>query len=231
MPAIEPSVVTRVAHLRKLDVCAVSDALDMLNSSGVTTVVAPMWPITGVVAGVVRTVQAGPSSPGGPADHIGAAAVDASGPEHVLIIANGGRRDVSCWGGLLSQAAQRNGIAGVVIDGACRDIAESEALGFPVLARRAVPVSARGRIVQISMDEPVDFAGLLIVGGDYVIADRTGVAFVSAERIDRVLQLAELIAKREAAMSEEVTAGRPVRAVMHDSRFPSIDDSVIVAHG
>lgn len=230
VPAIEHSVVARVARLRELDVCAVSDALDMLNRRGVTTVVSPMWPVTGVVAGVARTVQAGPRSPGGPADHIGAAAVDASGPVHVLIIANAGREDVSCWGGLLSQAARRNGIAGVVIDGACRDIAESEAVRFPVFARRAVPTSARGRIVQVSMDEPVDFAGLVIASGDYVIADRTGVTFISAEQIDHVLLLAERIAQREAAMSEQVTAGRPIRAVMHDSKFPTLDDRPSEGH-
>jgi regulator of RNase E activity RraA len=65
----------------------------------------------------------------------------------VLVIANDGRADVSCWGGLLALAARRNGIGGVVIDGACRDITETAEHGFPVFGRAGVPVSARGRIV------------------------------------------------------------------------------------
>lgn len=38
----------------------------------------------------------------------------------------------ACWGGLMSTAAQKKGILGVVIDGACRDLAEHRALDFPV---------------------------------------------------------------------------------------------------
>jgi regulator of RNase E activity RraA len=45
---------------------------------------------------------------------------------------------------------------GVITDGACRDIAESEEQGFPVFGRAVVPVSARGRIVRLAMDEPVE---------------------------------------------------------------------------
>ncbi len=200
--------------------CAVSDALDMLGHDRVTGGVTPMWAVPHVVAGIARTVQAGPRRPGGPADHIAAAAVDVCGPEHVVVIANAGREDVSCWGGLLTQAARRNGIAGAVIDGACRDIAETESRQFPVFARRPVPISARGRIVQLAMDEPIEFGGIRVAPGDYVIADRTGVGFVAAELIDQVLELAEQVTARETTMSEQVDAGRPVREVMHDSKFP-----------
>jgi regulator of RNase E activity RraA len=66
----------------------------------------------------------------------------------------------------------------VIIDGACRDIAESEEQGFPVFGRAVVPVSARGRIVQLAMDEPVEFAGVTVRPGCAVLADRNGVVFV-----------------------------------------------------
>ena len=94
--------------------------------------------------------------------------------------------DVSCWGGILTLAARRRGIGGVVIDGACRDIAESQELGFPVYGRAVVPVSARGRIVQLAMDEPVEFAGTTVHPGDAVLADRNGVVFVRAADLLRV---------------------------------------------
>ena len=143
----------------------------------------------------------------------------------MLVIANRGRTDVSCWGGILAVAACRRGIGGVVIDGACRDIAESEELSFPVFGRAVVPVSARGRIVQLSMEEPIEVAGTIVRPGDAVLADRNGVVFVAAARLDRVLTLAERITAREYAMAEAVRGGQPVTKVMHDSRFPAAEEA------
>ncbi|WP_330176905.1 hypothetical protein OG875_27480 [Streptomyces sp. NBC_01498] len=214
-----------VERLRSLDSCAISDALDAHGVSAVTLGPAPVWPVRHVVAGRVRTVEVGPRRSDRPAGHVAAAAVDVSGPEDVLVIGNGGRPDVSCWGGILSRAATARGIAGVVVDGACRDVSESRELGLPVFARAVVPVSARGRIVQHAMDEPMDFGGITVGPGDYVVADGNGVAFVPGADAERIVAFAERLVARESAMAEEVARGRPVAEVMHDSRFPTVEES------
>ena len=139
------------------------------------------------------------------------------------MVANSGRLDVSCWGGILTLAAQSRGLRGVVVDGACRDIAESEDLGFPVFGRAVVPVSARGRIVQLATGEPVEVAGVTVRPGDLVLADRNGVVFVPSASVEPVLDLAERIVTRENAMADAVRAGQPVSDVMHDTRFPTAD--------
>jgi regulator of RNase E activity RraA len=213
-----------LARLRTLDSCAVSDALDTLGLPGATTGIRPLWDVRAAIAGRARTVAAGPRSDDRPARHIAAAAIEAAADGDVLVIANKGRLDVSCFGGILTLAARRRGIEGVVIDGACRDIAESEKSGFPVFGRAVVPVSARGRIVQLAMEEPVSFAGVTVNPGDFVIADGNGVVFVPAAEVMRVLDLAERIMTREAAMADAVNAGDPVTEVMHDSRFPAITE-------
>ena len=212
-------------RLKVLDSCAVSDALDTLGLPGATVGVRALWPASTPVVGRARTVTAGPRESDRPAQHIAAAAIDAAGAGDVLVIANGGRTDVSCFGGLLTLAASGRGIGGVVIDGACRDIAESEELGFPVFGRAVVPVSARGRIVQLAMGDPIPFAGVTVEQGDYVIADTNGVVFVPATAIGRVLALAERIVERESGMAEAVRSGQPVSEVMHDSRFPSVEEA------
>ncbi|HEY1820202.1 MAG TPA: RraA family protein [Trebonia sp.] len=212
-------------RLRALDTCAVSDALDTLNLPGATTGIRSLWAVTEPVAGRVLTVQAGPRQSGKPAQHIAAAAIEAAEPGDVLVIANDGRTDVSCWGGILTLAAGRKGIGGVVIDGACRDITESAERGFPVFGRAVVPVSARGRIAQLAMDEPVEFAGLVVYPGDVVLADANGVVFIQADQLERVIALAELIVAREQRMAEAVSAGQPVTEVMHDSKFPTIEEA------
>lgn len=207
-----------------LDSCVVSDALDTLGLSGATVGIRALWPAPGRLVGRARTVTAGPKRESEPAQHIAAAAIDAAHAGDVLVIANGGRLDVSCFGGILTLAASRVGIGGVVIDGACRDIAESEEQALPVYGRAVVPVSARGRIVQLAMGEPIDFAGVTVEQGDFVLADSNGVVFVAAAEFASVIALAERIVAREAAMEEAVKNGQAITEIMHDSRFPTVED-------
>jgi 4-hydroxy-4-methyl-2-oxoglutarate aldolase len=212
--------VDRLSRLSLLDTCAVSDALDGLGLSGALVGLQPLWPLAGVVAGRVRTLRVGPRTPGGPTVHLGTPLIAAARPGDVIVIDAGGRSDVSSWGGILSAAAVRAGIRAVVVDGACRDIADSEELGLPIFGRAVVPVSARGRVVQLSMDEPVGLCGHTVRSGGYAIADRCGVVVIPEDGIGAVLDLAERIRDREAEMVAAVHAGRPVVDVMHDSRFP-----------
>ncbi|GAB3200152.1 diguanylate cyclase [Nocardioides hungaricus] len=214
-----------LARLRDLDTCAVSDALDTLGLSGATVGLHGLWPAGRTVVGRAFTVTAGPREPGAPGEHIAAAAIEEATDRHVLVIANSGRVDVSCFGGILTLAASRRGIRGVVIDGACRDIAESEAADLPVWGRAVVPVSARGRIVQVASRQPVTVAGVSVAQDDYVVADRNGVAFVPAARVLDVLDLADRIVERETGMAAAVRSGQPVTEVMHDSRFPTIEET------
>jgi regulator of RNase E activity RraA len=215
-----PSVVDR---LRKLDACAVSDALDALGIAAASLGLRAVWPVDRVVAGRVRTILAGARASDAPADHIAAAAIDTSGSEHVLVIANRGRMDVSCWGGILTRAAVARSIAGVVVDGACRDVSECESLDFPVFARAVVPVSARGRIVQLAMDEVIEFDGVQVAPDDFIVADRSGVVFIPQGRAEEVLVLAEQIAAIETQMAMAVDGGVAVSQVMHDSQFPTVE--------
>jgi regulator of RNase E activity RraA len=211
-----------MTRLRALDACAVSDALDTLGLPGAVTGLAPQGRVERPTVGRVRTVKAGPKSAAGAAVHIATPLVAQAEAGDVVVIDNKGREDVSCWGGLLAEAAVQRGIAGVIVDGACRDIQESEAAGLPLFARAAVPVSARGRIVQESMDEPIQVGAVSVRSGDLVIADWNGVVFVPAGRAEEVLELAERILARETAMAEAVRSGRNVADVMHDSQFPAV---------
>lgn len=209
-------------RLRRLDSCAISDSLDTLGLVGAVTGIGPRWEVAAPMAGRVRTVKAAPKSSAGPAAHIATALVASADQDDVVVIDNHGRTDVSCWGGLLAEAAIQRGIAGVIVDGACRDVQESQAVDLPLFARAAVPVSARGRIVQQSMDEQIQIGGIPVHSGDLVIADWNGVAFIPAAQAIRVIELAERIAQREAGMSQAVRDGENVADVMHDSRFPAV---------
>lgn len=207
-----------VGRLARLDTCAVSDALDHHKLAGATLGIRPLWPC-GRIAGRAVTVKVGPNRGGPPAAHLATSAIEAAAAGDVIVVDNAGRVDVSSWGDILSNACRTKGIAAVVIDGACRDIDGSRDAGFPVFGRAVVPVTARGRVVQESFNEPVDFGGVRVRPGDLVIADGSGVVFVDQGRAEEIIGTAERLAAKENAMIEAVRAGRSVVEVMHDRSF------------
>jgi len=154
-----------IERLAKLDTCAVSDGMDRLGLKGATFGVRPMWPCP-KVAGRAVTMKIKPVGLEKPKQHLGTAAIVAANPGDIIVIDNGGRPDTSCWGGLLSLASKAKGISGVVIDGACRDIDESREVAFPVYARGVVPMTARGRVMQESFNQEIEFAGVQVHPGD-----------------------------------------------------------------
>lgn len=203
-----------VERLRRLDTCAVSDALDKLGLSGAVTGLS-RFSGTGRIAGRAITVTLGPGAPPpGPARHLGARAIEAAGPGDIIVVEH--RSGVVCggWGGLLSLGAKVKGVAGVIVEGYARDIEDCRAVEFPVFARAVTMRTARGRIVERACNEPVTVGDVRVEPGDFVIADGSGAVFVAAAVAERVLDEAERIAAREAAMSRAILAGKPVGAVM-----------------
>jgi len=212
-----------IKRLRHLDTCAVSDALDRIGAvQGVVLGVRPLS-VRRRIAGRAVTVQLELLTPelrgelerrGEKPRHLCTAAVDASGPDDVIVIANGARQNVAGWGGTLSLGAQVRGIEGVVADGAVRDADEAIDLDFAVYASAAVPLTARGRIVEVAWDVPIRFATLTVTPGDLVLADSSGVVFLEQAQAEEVIAAAEDIAARERAMAEAVRANRPMSEVM-----------------
>lgn len=205
-------------RLAALDTTTVSDVLD---AHGLPSGVGGLRSLTVAesVVGFARTAAMEPYR-GDPAGaHILTGVVDDAGPEDVVVVDNGGRIDVSTWGGILSLGAVQRGVRGVIVDGACRDIAESRELGFAVYARAVTPATARGRLKQRSAGEPVRIAGLTVHEGDLVLADGSGFVVIPRERAGLVVAEAEAIAAREAAILVEVRAGSSLSTAMRDARL------------
>jgi 4-hydroxy-4-methyl-2-oxoglutarate aldolase len=213
---VEPrsAVQERVARLRRLDACAVSDAFDRLKLSGVVSGV-PRQSGAGRIGGVAVTVKldAGPAS-AGPPRHLGTAAIEIAGPDNVIVVEQRTGIEAGCWGGLLTLGAKVRGVAGVVADGPVRDIDEARMHDFPIFTRALTATTARGRVVERSTNAPVIAWGVTVNPGDYVIADASAVIFIAAVDIDRVLEVAESIAAREANMAKAILAGVPISKVM-----------------
>jgi len=202
-----------VSRLAKLDTCAASDALDRLGLRGATIGIRPVWPCARIVGRAV-TCKIKPAGLEKSKVHLGTPAIEAAKESDIIVVDNGGRPDVSAWGGLLSLASKQKKLSGVVIDGACRDVDESRDVGFPVYARAVVPVTARGRIMQDSINQEIQCGGVQVHPGDLVIADGSGVVIIPSSRGEEVVSEAEKIAAHEAKMAEAVRSGRSVMEIM-----------------
>jgi regulator of RNase E activity RraA len=131
-----------------------------------------------------------------------------------VVVAHGGREDSAGWGGLLSAAAQAAGLRGCLVDGACRDVDDAVDLAFPLFARSATPLTARGRTVEAAFEVAVQIGDVTVSPGDLVAADRTGVVVVPFGRAEEIISRAEDMAKQEQAMLDSLRAGVSVTRVM-----------------
>lgn len=208
-----------VQRLRRLDACAVSDALDKLQLPGAVTGL-PQRSGGGRIAGRAVTMKVGPGQPPpGPARHLGCTAIEQSGPDHIIVVEQRSGVEAGCWGGLLTLGAKVRGVAGVVADGPLRDVDEAVAYGFPIFSRSLTSRTARGRVVELGVQVPVRIGAaiggeVVVQPGDYVLADQSAVIFISADDIERVLHAAETIVAKEAAMAKAILSGTPIGEVM-----------------
>lgn len=203
-----------VPRLRKLDCCAVSDAMDRLKIGGQVTGLKQRSG-HGRIAGRAVTVRLGTGDPPpGPPRHLGTTAIEASGPGNVIVVEQRTGLDAGCWGGLLTLGAKVRGVAGVIADGPVRDIDEAQGYDFPIFTNRTTCFTARGRVVEKETNGPVTICDLTVEPGDFVLADQSACLFIKPADIERVVTTAEEIVAREAAMAKALLAGTPASAVM-----------------
>lgn len=202
-------------RLMTFDACALADALDTLGLPGVVT----GWVVTlpgKRIAGPVRTCRLadGAAPAGAPVRHLGAASIDAAAQGDVIVVSASGTREAGCWGGVLSRAAQRKGIAAVIADGLLRDVGETREMGFPVFCRGFTAFTARGRLHEAAVDVPLSLGAARVEPGDYVLADCSACVFISPKNIPGVLEAAARIAAREREMIQRIDAGERASDVL-----------------
>jgi len=205
-------------RLKRLDCCAVSDALDKLGIASQVAAGLEQRATTRRIAGplrrLIRRHQPVGDHRAGPPRHLGTTAIEAAQPGDVIVVEQRTGLDAGCWGGILTLGAKVRGIAGVVADGPVRDIDEARAYDFPVYCRSLTARTARGRVAELECNQPVTIGEVQVQPGDYVVADASGVAFVPRADAERVLDAAEAIAAKEAAMAKSLLGGRPISEVM-----------------
>src|SRR6266705_4668675 len=146
-----------IACAEKLDTATLSDALDRLGIAGQCHRIKPRDPRFGMT-GRAFTILYGPagSPPGNVGDYI-----DDVPPGSVVVLDNGGRENATVWGDILTWVAHRRGVAGTVIDGACRDTHLARELGYPIFSRSYSMRTGKDRVQVVAMNAPMKISEAL----------------------------------------------------------------------
>ena len=139
-----------------------------------------------------------------------------------MVIDNGGRTDVTVWGGIMTEVAAVRGIAATVINGVCRDVSASLTQNYPLFSRGRFMRTGKDRVRLVAVGEPLTVSGVEIRPGDLVCADADGVLVVPAAEVDRIAGTAEGIERIESGIVAAARAGRTLRAAREEHGYHTL---------
>lgn len=128
-------------------------------------------------------------------------------PGDVMVIDGGGDTEQAILGGIMSLYAAKIGLAGLVIDGAIRDVAEIRQRDFPMFARghthRGPYKDGPGEI-----NVPVCIGGMTVMPGDIIIGDEDGVLAFPPEEAETLIAKAQAQQAKEEATIQAILENR-----------------------
>jgi 4-hydroxy-4-methyl-2-oxoglutarate aldolase len=181
-----------VEGLKALSPTALADMLKL--ESVMRHVIRPLWPDMPRIAGPAFTVRT--------AKHDNLmlhAAIYRAEPGDVIVV-EAGDEEMAVAGGNVCAVAQRHGVAGFVIDGVIRDVAEARANGFPIFARGVSPIPGAKDGPGV-INGTITCGGIKVHPGDVVVADEEGIVVVPRAEAGEMLKKAQSKAATDAAES------------------------------
>jgi len=113
----------------------------------------------------------------------------------------------------MAMQARLKKVAGVVVDGAIRDVKSIRGEGFPVFCRGIVTKAGTAtRFGEINV--PVVCGGVIVNPGDWVVGDDDGVVVIPKEKVEKIIIDAEETLKREAIIREAIEQGKSISKLL-----------------
>ncbi len=134
-------------------------------------------------------------------------AVDMAKPGDVIVIDGRGSGNNALWGDHRTLSCKVKGIAGVVMDGAFRDLEENIELDFPIYAK-AVTCGSSTKNSNGEINVPISCGGVVVNPGDIIVADVNGVCVVPPEFAEQIMANATKKIEGLKKVKEEVLKGK-----------------------
>lgn len=131
-------------------------------------------------------------------------------PGDVLVSDFGGNLEVSNMGGQSCTVGKSCGFAGNIVNGCCRDVSSIREMGYPVFSVGTTQITGKYRMECVEMNGPVTLCGKLVMPGDLMVADDSGVCIVPQELAEKVIDEAEKIAASEERMRQLIEEKKPI---------------------
>jgi len=147
-------------------------------------------------------------------------AIDEAKEGDVIVIYNESK-DIACWGGLATLSSLNKGIAGVVIEGAVRDIDEVEKLGLPIYTSNTVPNAGDPKGFG-EMNAEITCGGQTVKPGDYIVGDESGVVVVPKERAYEIARRAKEVYKTEKRIFDEIRRGGTLSEILELKKWEKL---------
>lgn len=136
----------------------------------------------------------------------------------VLVVAGGGRKQAFAGELFIHEAARRK-LAGIIIDGGCRDTASVVKAAIPVFAKWHIPMAgAAKKPAPNAQEERIPVGGVTLSQGDIVVADSDGIVILTEQELHEALPRARKIQESEALILEKIRAGNSL------TEFLNLDD-------
>jgi len=139
-------------------------------------------------------------------------AIDVARKDEVIVINNDGATHIAPWGELATLSCVKKGIAGVVIDGAVRDVDDIRAMKYPVFAKSIVPNAGEPKGFG-EINAEIQCGGQSVRPGDWITGDESGVVVIPASRAYEIARRAWEIRKNEERIREEILRGSTLSEV------------------
>ncbi len=140
-------------------------------------------------------------------------ALDDISEGQILVIDGGGITKFSLFGDLMAMQARLKKVAGVVVDGAIRDVKSIRAEGLPVFCRGIV--TKAGTATRLGeKNVPVVCGGVIVNPGDWIVGDDDGVVVIPKEKVEKIIIDAEETLKREAIIREAIEQGKSISKLL-----------------
>lgn len=187
----------------RLDTATLSDAMDKLGIAGQCLGIKPLDPGFRLLGRAMTFQYAAAAKPAGSVGDY----IDDIPPGSVVVLDNGGREDATVWGDILTSVAHRRGIAGTLIDGACRDTDLARALGYPLFSRSYSMRTGKDRVQLEASGTVVTIGDARVAPGDIVRGDADGAVVLPRAHEDAILDAAEAIERAEASIRAALDQG------------------------